>query len=181
MAINNLLASPGFAAWTAGRAARHRRACCARRRASRASSIFSIAHLDDAERMFFVTLLLNEVLAWMRTQSGTSSLRALLYMDEIFGFFPPVGESAVEAAAAHAAEAGARVRPRRRARDAEPGRPRLQGALEHRHLVARPPADRARQGSACSTASKGAADAAARRSIARRWSDALGPRQAACS
>jgi hypothetical protein len=52
--------------------------------------IFSIAHLSDAERMFFVTLLLNQVLGWMRTQSGTTSLRALVYMDEIFGYFPPV-------------------------------------------------------------------------------------------
>src|SRR5258707_344847 len=49
----------------------------------------SIAHLNDSERMFFVTILLNEVISWMRRQSGTSSLRALLYMDEIFGFFPP--------------------------------------------------------------------------------------------
>ena len=53
-------------------------------------AIFSIAHLSDAERMFFVSLLLNQVVGWMRTQSGTTSLRALLYMDEIFGFFPPV-------------------------------------------------------------------------------------------
>src|SRR5690606_11733062 len=52
-------------------------------------SILSIAHLSDAERMFFVTLLLSEVVGWMRSQSGSSSLRALLYMDEIFGFFPP--------------------------------------------------------------------------------------------
>ncbi len=53
-------------------------------------SIFSIAHLADAERMFFVSLLLNQVLGWMRAQSGTTSLRAILYMDEIFGYFPPV-------------------------------------------------------------------------------------------
>jgi hypothetical protein len=52
-------------------------------------SIISIAHLSDSERMFFVTILLNEVIAWMRSQSGTSSLRALLYMDEVFGYFPP--------------------------------------------------------------------------------------------
>ena len=52
--------------------------------------MLSIAHLGDAERMFFVTLLLNEIIAWMRTQSGTSSLRAILYMDEVFGFLPPV-------------------------------------------------------------------------------------------
>jgi hypothetical protein len=41
--------------------------------------------------MFFVSMLLNEILGWMRTQPGTSSLRAILYMDEIFGYFPPVG------------------------------------------------------------------------------------------
>ena len=42
--------------------------------------------------MFFVSLLLNEVLGWMRAQPGTGSLRAIVYMDEIFGFFPPVAE-----------------------------------------------------------------------------------------
>src|SRR5207253_7798840 len=52
-------------------------------------SIFSISHLSDSERMFFVSLLLNQVLSWMRAQSGTTSLRATLYMDEIFGYFPP--------------------------------------------------------------------------------------------
>jgi hypothetical protein len=52
-------------------------------------SILSVAHLSDAERMFFVTILLNEVVSWMRSQPGTGSLRAILYMDEIFGYFPP--------------------------------------------------------------------------------------------
>jgi hypothetical protein len=52
-------------------------------------SIISIAHLSDPERMFIVTLLLNEMIGWMRNQSGTASLRAILYMDEIFGYFPP--------------------------------------------------------------------------------------------
>jgi hypothetical protein len=52
-------------------------------------AIFSISHLNDDERMFFVTLLLNKYIAWMRRQSGTSALKTLLYMDEIFGFFPP--------------------------------------------------------------------------------------------
>ena len=55
-------------------------------------AIFSIAHLSDAERMFFVTLLLNEVLTWMRAQRGTNSLRAIVYMDEIFGYFPPTAK-----------------------------------------------------------------------------------------
>jgi hypothetical protein len=52
-------------------------------------TILSIAHLTDRERMFFVTILLNEMIAWMRNQSGTSSLRALLYRDDVFGYFPP--------------------------------------------------------------------------------------------
>jgi len=52
-------------------------------------TILSIAHLTDRERMFLVTILLNEMIAWMRNQSGTSSLRALLYMGEVFGYFPP--------------------------------------------------------------------------------------------
>ena len=52
-------------------------------------SVMSIAHLNDAERMFFVCMLLNELIAWMRSQQGTSSLRAVLYMDEVFGYMPP--------------------------------------------------------------------------------------------
>ena len=79
-------------------------------------------------------------------QRGTTSLRAVLYMDEVFGFLPPTRQPAEQGAAADAAQAGARLRPRLRARDAEPGRPRLQGAGQRRHVVPRPAADRARQG-----------------------------------
>ena len=60
-------------------------------------SILSIAHLNDAERMFFVTLLLNQVLGWMRKQPGTTSLRAIVYMDEIAGYLPPVAMPASKA------------------------------------------------------------------------------------
>jgi hypothetical protein len=88
MALNNLLASPGFAAWTEG-APLDIGALLHTPEGKPRISVLSIAHLSDAERMFFVTLVLNEVVAWMRTQSGTSSLRALLFMDEIFGYFPP--------------------------------------------------------------------------------------------
>ena len=90
MPLNNLLASPGFEAWMEGEPLDIDALLLHAGRASRASSIVSIAHLSDAERMFFVSLLLNQMLGWMRTQSGTTSLRALLYMDEIFGYFPPV-------------------------------------------------------------------------------------------
>ncbi|MCI0483409.1 MAG: ATP-binding protein [candidate division NC10 bacterium] len=88
-ALNNLLAAPGFDAWLQGEALDIDRMLHTPDGKPRAS-IFSIAHLSDAERMFFVSLLLNETLGWMRTQSGTTSLRAIVYMDEIFGYFPPV-------------------------------------------------------------------------------------------
>ena len=89
MALNNLLASPSFASWMEGEPLDVQQLLYTSAGKPRVS-IFSIAHLGDAERMFFVSLLLNQVLGWMRTQSGTTSLRAIVYMDEIFGYFPPV-------------------------------------------------------------------------------------------
>ncbi|MHC5011811.1 MAG: ATP-binding protein, partial [Planctomycetota bacterium] len=86
--LNNLLASPGFAVWMEGEPMDVGRLLHTDQGKPRLS-IVSIAHLSDAERMFFVTMLLNEIVAWMRTQPGSSSLRALLYMDEVFGFLPP--------------------------------------------------------------------------------------------
>ncbi|MFN9429028.1 MAG: ATP-binding protein [Acidobacteriota bacterium] len=90
MQVNNLLASPGFAAWMEGEGMEIGK-LLRNEQGKPKISVISIAHLNDAERMFFVALLLNEFLGWVRTQSGTSSLRALLYMDEIFGYFPPLG------------------------------------------------------------------------------------------
>ena len=86
--LNNLAASPSFTAWIEGRPLDVPSLLWTSEGRPRIA-ILSIAHLGDAERMFFVTLLLNEVLAWMRTQPGTTSLRAILYMDEILGYFPP--------------------------------------------------------------------------------------------
>ncbi|MBP7147883.1 MAG: ATP-binding protein [Acidobacteria bacterium] len=89
--LNNLVASPGFAAWTEGEpldVARLLRAPDGRPRVA----VLSIAHLDEPQRVFFLTLLLDEIVAWMRSQPGTGSLRAIFYMDEVFGFFPPVAE-----------------------------------------------------------------------------------------
>ncbi|MBR8465071.1 ATP-binding protein [Campylobacter sp. faydin G-140] len=88
MKLNALIANPSFKSWSDGMKLdiakmlfnENGKAKC---------NIFTISHLNDDERMFFVTLLLNEIIAWMRSTEGTSSLRALLYMDEIFGFFPP--------------------------------------------------------------------------------------------
>lgn len=89
MTLNNLLASPQFAAWTQGEALDIGKMLYGPSGKPRLA-IVSIAHLDDAQRMFFVAMLLNQVLGWVRQQSGTTSLRALLYMDEIAGYFPPV-------------------------------------------------------------------------------------------
>jgi hypothetical protein len=89
MKLNNLLAAPGFQAWLEGEALDVQSLLYTPAGKPRLA-MFSIAHLNDAERMFFVTLLLSQVVGWMRAQSGTTSLRALLYMDEIFGYFPPV-------------------------------------------------------------------------------------------
>jgi hypothetical protein len=89
MALNNLLAAPGFSVWMEGEPLDVGRMLYTSQGKPRVA-IFSIAHLGDGERMFFVSLLLNQVVGWMRNQSGTTSLRAMVYMDEIFGYFPPV-------------------------------------------------------------------------------------------
>jgi hypothetical protein len=88
MKMNSLLASPGFQTWLTGEALDIQKLLTAPDGRPRVS-VLSIAHLNDAERMFFVSLVLNQMVGWMRGQSGTTSLRALLYMDEIFGFLPP--------------------------------------------------------------------------------------------
>ncbi len=88
MQMNNLLASPGFSAWLEGEPLDIQQLLYTTSGKPRLS-IISIAHLSDAERMFFMTVLLGELLAWVRSQPGTSSLRALFYMDEVFGYFPP--------------------------------------------------------------------------------------------
>ncbi|MFY7896286.1 MAG: ATP-binding protein, partial [Phycisphaerales bacterium] len=89
MALNNLLASPQFAAWSQGQPLDIGNMLYTATGKPRLA-IVSIAHLGDAERMFFVSLLLNQLLGWTRQQSGTTSLRAILYMDEIAGYVPPV-------------------------------------------------------------------------------------------
>jgi hypothetical protein len=88
MSLNNILAGPTFSAWTMGEPLDIQRLLYTEQGTPR-TAIFSIAHLGEAERMFFVTMLLNHFIGWMRRQQGASSLKALLYMDEIFGYFPP--------------------------------------------------------------------------------------------
>lgn len=89
MSLNNLLASPSFQAWTEGSQLEIADLLWTPEGKPR-QSVFYLAHLPDAERMFFVTLLLTAVEAWMRSQPGSPSLRALIYFDEVLGFLPPV-------------------------------------------------------------------------------------------
>jgi hypothetical protein len=96
MRLNQILAAPGFELWLAGEPLDVDRLLHTPEGRPRVS-IISIAHLNDAERMSFVALLLNQIVGWMRGQSGTRSLRALVYMDEIYGFFPPVANPPAKA------------------------------------------------------------------------------------
>ncbi|MBD3385276.1 DUF87 domain-containing protein [candidate division KSB1 bacterium] len=89
MQLNNLLAAPGFQSWLQGEALDIDELLYTPDGKAK-TSIFYIAHLSDVERMFFVSLFLNQVLSWVRKQPGTTSLRALLYFDELYGYLPPV-------------------------------------------------------------------------------------------
>ncbi|WP_198304765.1 helicase HerA domain-containing protein [Arcobacter vandammei] len=88
--LNGIIANPAFSTWIEGETLDISKLLYDEQGKAKVS-IFSIAHLNDTQRMFFVTILLNQMVAWMRRQEGTTSLKALLYMDEIFGYFPPLG------------------------------------------------------------------------------------------
>lgn len=88
MALNGVISSVTFSSWIQGEPLNIQDMLYDEEGKAKIA-IFSIAHLNDNERMFFVTILLNAYINWMRKQRGSSSLKAILYMDEIFGFFPP--------------------------------------------------------------------------------------------
>src|SRR6185436_6161521 len=88
MRLNNLLASPSFEAWRSGEPLDVERMLHTSDGRPRLSVVYT-AHLSDAERLFVTALLLDKVKTWMRRQGGTTALRAVVYMDEIFGYFPP--------------------------------------------------------------------------------------------
>lgn len=87
VALNNILAAPSFSTWIAGEALDLSKLLAGGSKPRQV--IFYLAHLEDAQRMFFLTLLLEEVLSWTRKQPGTSNLRAIVYFDEVFGYLPP--------------------------------------------------------------------------------------------
>ncbi len=96
MLLNNILAAPSFQSWIEGQPLDVESLLYTPQGKPR-HSIFYIAHLNDAERMFFVTLLFSAVETWMRAQTGSTTLRALLYFDEIFGYLPPTSNPASKA------------------------------------------------------------------------------------
>lgn len=91
MKLNGLAASPSFNSWTTGQALDIQQLLYGSEGKPQAA-IVSLAHLSDDERQFVVTLLLSKMVTWMRSQPGTTDLRAMVYMDEVFGYVPPVGE-----------------------------------------------------------------------------------------
>ena len=89
ISLNSLLSAPSFQSWLEGQPLDIDHILHDSQGKPNVS-IFYIAHLNDNERMFFVTMLFNQITSWMRKQTGTGSLRAILYFDEIFGYLPPV-------------------------------------------------------------------------------------------
>jgi hypothetical protein len=88
MALNAIVAAPSFQSWITGEPLDIPSLLQTREGKPRISILY-VAHLTEAERMFFITLLLEQVVAWVRSQSGTTSLRGILYFDEVYGYFPP--------------------------------------------------------------------------------------------
>ncbi len=91
ISMNTLIASPSFESWLKGESLDVDKLLYNANGKPR-HSIFYLAHLTDSERMFITTLLLESVVTWVRKQQGTTSLRAILYFDEVYGFMPPVAE-----------------------------------------------------------------------------------------
>jgi len=88
--LNGLVASPAFSSWMEGPPLDIETLLM--RDGKPQAAIIYLAHLSDPERQFVVTLLLSKLITWMRRQSGTSELRALMYMDEVYGFCPPTAQ-----------------------------------------------------------------------------------------
>ncbi|MEA2009154.1 MAG: DUF87 domain-containing protein, partial [Actinomycetota bacterium] len=88
MKLNGLLASPGFATWMAGPHLDIESLLWSSNGTPQAAIVY-LAHLSDDERQFVVTLILSKLITWMRSQPGSGELRALVYMDEVYGFAPP--------------------------------------------------------------------------------------------
>ena len=88
MKLNGLLASASFAAWADGEPL-DIDAMLHSPDGKPSAAIITVAHLSDQERQFVISMILSKLVTWMRRQSGTTDLRAMLYMDEVAGYLPP--------------------------------------------------------------------------------------------
>ena len=96
MLLNNILAAPAFQTWIQGEPLDIESLLWGEDDRPR-HSVFYLAHLTDSERMFFITLLYSAIETWMRSQPGATTLRALVYFDEIFGYAPPISNPPTKA------------------------------------------------------------------------------------
>lgn len=87
MALNGVVAAPGFAPWKEGAPLDVEALLTVG--STVPVNVFHLAHLDESQRAFFVSMLLSRVLAWSRSQPGTEGLRALVFFDEVAGYLPP--------------------------------------------------------------------------------------------
>lgn len=94
--LNGLLASPAFSAWLGGQRIDIGSMLRTPQGAPRCA-VITTAHLDDAQRQSATSVILAKLISWMRRQSGTSDLRALLYMDEVAGYLPPTAKPPTKA------------------------------------------------------------------------------------
>ena len=141
--LNSLVAAPSFATWGEGEALDPQQMLFAAEGKPRCAVVY-LAHLSEEERQFVVTLVFSKLVTWMRGQEDPD-LRALAYMDEVFGYVPPSASPPPKKPILTIFKQG-RVRDGARPLDPEPGRPRLQGDVERGHVARRTPADRERQG-----------------------------------
>ncbi len=177
--LNALFASPLYQTWSEGEPLEISRLLFSEGGKPRLA-VLSIAHLSEEQRQFFVATFLGEVVAWMRQQSGTSSLRALLYMDEIFGYFPP---------SANPPSKQAMLLLLKQARAYGLGvvlATQNPVDLDYKALATRASGwsdacSKSAIGCACSTASRGRRRRRDGRSIARRWRGSSRRSRAACS
>lgn len=87
--LNGLIAAPSMAAWREGQML-DAHSFTTTEDGRTPVVVYSVAHLvDEEQRLFAVSLLLDEMLYWMRKQPGTDTLRCSLIIDECAGLLPP--------------------------------------------------------------------------------------------
>ena len=152
--FNSLVASPTFAAWGEGEPLDPQKLLFTEAGKPRCAVVY-LAHLSEEERQFVVTLVFSKLVTWMRGQEGTPDLRALAYMDEVFGYVPPSASPPAKKPILTIFKQGRAFGLGPRALDPESRRRRLQGDVERGDVARRPAADGERQGAGARRASVG--------------------------